>query len=287
MAFKRRFRNGIVPRFRKRRRLAVPVKVIGGNYSRFRMKRFKKRGFFRKKAYGGSRRWTPAKIARCIESKMLQIVATNNVTLTNGLVTTTREFVFCPFQLLLQGTGTANFSNTCCWFKGAWLQFFITTAATVVQDIYVQLDCFRSNDDEDFSAANWTQRTDAGGEATDHYYDRIYGATSTVTDAQNFLAPPNQRGGGPTCIYRRTIKIRNTSGDSNTNMQKVSAYLPFNQIVRFKHMLNATDLTTAPNFWEHGTPVFVIKFYNSSASVGTQSSIIVSGTSCRMYFKDP
>lgn len=285
MAYKRKRGYGWTSR--KRRRRAVPVKVIGGGYSGRRRKFFKKNRFYKKKAFAGSRRWTPAKLGRCIESKMLQVNGTNNVTLTNGLVTTTREFCFQPFTQIIQGTGGGNFTNTCIWFKGIWLQFFLVSPTGVTEDYVVQLDCFKDTDDTDFGAATWTQRTDTGTETTEHFYDRVYGAASTTTDAQNFFAPPNQRGGGPACIFRKTIRLRNTGAGGQTPLTKVSVYLPFNQIVRYKHMLNTTDLTTTPNFWEHGTPVFCLKFYNAQAQGGTQNGIVVSGTMARMYFKDP
>jgi len=271
---------------RKRRRVGFRSSTFGGSYSKFRIRRGKTRGFYRKKAFGGSRRWTASKLSRCIESKMVQVIApTNSITILNGAVTTTREYNFSPFQSIIQGTGLGNFTGTCIWFKGCWLQFFVSSIAAQTDTFFIQLDCFRTDDDVDYqAAAPWSQRTDTGTEIADHFYDRVYGATSTTTDGENFLAPPNQRGGGPTCIFRKTMKLNPHVVTPGGNALKVSVYIPLNQLVRFKHQLASTDLTTAPNFWEHGTPVFILKYWN--AAPGAVNSLLISGTMARMYFKD-
>lgn len=245
----------------------------------------RKNVYYPRKAYVGSRRFTASKIARAIETQMFQVVdGTNTRQLTNGLATTTREYCWSPFQSLLQGTGTGQFSGTAIWMKGILVDFFVTGDTT--QSYHVQIDCFKDTDDTDFTTP-WGQRADTGTELIDHYYDRVYGSTSTTTDAHNFFAVPNQRGGGPTCIFRKTFRWTNFNAALGNPARRVSFYLPFNQLVRFKHQINATDLQTAPNFWEHGTPVFVIKFYNSLASAGTQSALNITGTKARMYYKDP
>jgi len=241
--------------------------------------------FYPRRAFAGSGRFTARKMARAVESKVLAVrnSVANTVTLTNGLVTTTREYLFSPFQSLVQGTGPDQFNGTMIYLKGCLLQFFVTH--NTADSYHVQIDCFKEMDDVDRTTF-WVQRTDTGDEVTDHFYDRVYGAGSTVTDAENFLAVPNQRGAGPACIFRKRFRSVNFNAGGGNPSRLVSIYLPLNQVVRFKNMPGAT-LAGAPNYMEHGTPVFVFKFFNSSAADGTQTSLDITGTSARIYFKDP
>lgn len=286
MAYKRK--RGYGWSSRKRRKRVVPVRVIGGTY-RTRYRGGKRRGFYRKKAFAGRRGFTARKLGRCIESRMLQIsAATNNQSFTNGAVTTTRELVAAPTQFLIQGTGLSDFTGNCIYLTGILFQCFLHAVTDSFDDYYVQIDVFKDRDDLDLSAStDFVQRTDTGTETTDHFYDRIYGATSTVTDAQNFQALPNKRGGGPPCIFRRKYVLKATAAGNNLPSRQVRIWLPFNQICRFKHQLSATGLTTAPNFFEHGDPVFCPKYYNANASAGTQAPLLISGAQWRIYFKDP
>jgi len=164
--------------------------------------------FYPRRAFAGSGRFTARKMARAVESKVLAVrnSVANTVTLTNGLVTTTREYLFSPFQSLVQGTGPDQFNGTMIYLKGCLLQFFVTH--NTADSYHVQVDCFKEMDDVDRTTF-WVQRTDTGDEVTDHFYDRVYGAGSTVTDAENFLAVPNQRGAGPACIFRKRFRSIN------------------------------------------------------------------------------
>jgi hypothetical protein len=228
-----------------------------------------------------------------VESKMLEFdVATT--TLTNGAVTVTDEFVICPTQRLVQldvtaatpGTADASFTGTKIWLKGIHLSFFASNGSTSAA-MKIKLAVFKTFG-VDWSALNWGVRTELTGKAPlTHFYDRTYGAASSNTHPQKYLAPINTRGGGPDCIFFKEYNVpQSSSALVQGNFTKIDMYLPLNKIETFHEELSENDLTTSPNYLQHGDYVYVIKYINSSDQVSTDN-LIIWGTKFRMHFKDP
>jgi len=282
-------------RFRRTRRLRKRTKRVVRR--RFGRRKKASRGFRRKAAFAGRAGMTMRHLMRAIESKrLINIVA--GQTLTNAGVNTTREYVCCPTQFLVQQNPAStdatafasSFEGNRIFLKGIRCQFFATQGPTFNDHINFKLYVFKTMIPVDYTAFTWTQTTNTGTEITHvvDFFERNYGAASSVTNPQNYFAPINHYGGGPTCIYAKEFSVpASASGASGATNTKVDIYLPLNKIETFDNMVNgANELTTAPNFMNHGDYLFLLKYYNAQDNTST-SSLTLSTTIFTMYFKDP
>lgn len=256
----------------------------------------KRRGFvkkYKRAAFAGRKYWNPAKLAKCIESKVT-FFENASASLTHG-AGGDFQFIAIPTVQMVQGTGFHNFSGDCIHLTGIAFECFFGPAATDNDSYHIRLCIFRCR--SQIPAANgsgsmWIETGIAGGPTsaqTDQnirFFDVDYSANSAKLNLVSRVNP-----NGPKLLYDKRIVIPNTNTAAGTNVIKFSHFLPLNQTHKFlddPRTDTGATLTTAPNYSKYGDIFYVITFDNGShIQGGTAKNLVISQSQFRIYFKDP
>lgn len=250
----------------------------------------KRRGFvrnYKRRAFAGRGRLTGSKVARCIETKHVDMIWGASQTLghTAGF---DFQWVLDPLQFLVQGSLPENFNGECIWLSGIKVDMLFTVPAATNSGWILTVDVFKCQLEQALSSATWTETNSAAAAALQQRDFYFFDLTMPPTDqADNTLSRVSNNYSSKHLLSRKLYM--NPTNATAQQFKRFSVYLKLNQMFRWRTDA-AGSLTTPSNYGVNGNYVFVLRYVSSdhaSTGVAQPSLVVARGSKTTVYFKDP